>query len=174
MLPLKRIVCPIDFQSSSRTALRIANEMALYFSADLIVVHVVHPAQMVVAPVESMGVGRVTDGMTKRTDQDVVNAQKRMAEEVHDFVNPEVSVRLDVRVGEPASTIMEVATEVEADALILATSRHGRLHNMLFGSVANKIMHEATCPIISIHGAGEQVSDETAGVEGLQEQEIDS
>ena len=45
MLPLKRILCPTDFSADSRAAMRVANEMTLYFSAELILLHVV-PAPM--------------------------------------------------------------------------------------------------------------------------------
>jgi hypothetical protein len=49
MLPLKKIICPTDFSEPSFEALEAAVELARYFSAELIVVHVVQPVPVVAA-----------------------------------------------------------------------------------------------------------------------------
>ena len=41
MLPLRKILCPTDFSEPSYNALNAANELALHFSAALVLVHVV-------------------------------------------------------------------------------------------------------------------------------------
>ena len=43
MLPFKKILCPTDFTEPSYEALRVANELALHFSAELLLIHVVNP-----------------------------------------------------------------------------------------------------------------------------------
>lgn len=52
-----------------------------------------------------------------------------------------------VRVGAPAATIVEVATEIHADLVVLGThGRHG-LDKLLKGSVAEDVLHHAPCAV---------------------------
>jgi len=58
-----------------------------------------------------------------------------------------------VRTGPPAQTIRDVAETLDADLLVLGThGRHGMSH-LLFGSVAERIVHRAGCPVLTAHVA---------------------
>ncbi len=60
-------------------------------------------------------------------------------------------VTWSVRVGDVPEQIMSVAEEIEADVIAMAThGRHG-IGRMLFGSVTERIAHEATVPLLLIH-----------------------
>lgn len=60
-------------------------------------------------------------------------------------------VTWSVKVGEVAEQILTVAAEIEADVVAMAThGRHG-VGRMLFGSVTERIAHEATVPLLLIH-----------------------
>lgn len=53
-----------------------------------------------------------------------------------------------VRIGEPASEILALAAEADADFIIVGTHGHGGVKRWLVGSVAEKIVREAHCPVI--------------------------
>jgi hypothetical protein len=50
MLPFKKILCPVDFSESSTDPLKAANKLSVHFSSELIVVHVIPPMTIPVAP----------------------------------------------------------------------------------------------------------------------------
>jgi nucleotide-binding universal stress UspA family protein len=70
----------------------------------------------------------------------------------------------EVRVGSPASTIVEFATEWEADLVIMGS--HGRtgLARLLLGSVARNVLHHASCSVLIVHRHGEPVKGKRAEV----------
>jgi len=47
MLPLKKILCPTDFSDPSFEALNVAIELAVHFSSELILIHVVAPIPII-------------------------------------------------------------------------------------------------------------------------------
>jgi nucleotide-binding universal stress UspA family protein len=57
---------------------------------------------------------------------------------------------VDVLEGEPRSVILRQADKIGADLIVVAASGHGRLHEILLGSVANHISHAATCSVLIV------------------------
>lgn len=164
MLPLRNVLCPTDFSDPSYEALRSATELALHFDAHLVVVHIVPTVPVIASPVDGLGapamdVGRYVREMT-------VQSEKMLAETVHDRVPAEVPVRLVVTYGDPADEILAAADRENADAIVIAT--HGRTgwRRFLFGSVAEKVMRFAKCPVMTIRQPGEQAEPEVAAHSG--------
>ena len=54
MLPITKILWPTDFSEPSYEALKVADEMALHFSAELIITHVVTPIPVIPIPLDLM------------------------------------------------------------------------------------------------------------------------
>jgi nucleotide-binding universal stress UspA family protein len=52
--------------------------------------------------------------------------------------------------GDPAEEIIALATEWRADLIVLGRSGHGRLAGLLLGSVAQKILARAACPVLIV------------------------
>jgi nucleotide-binding universal stress UspA family protein len=153
MLPLKRILCPTDFSADSRAAMRVANEMALYFSAELTLVHVIPAPLPAVWPYEGFGINPVNVG---GDPEDTLKACRRMLEDdAREFVSADADVRLEVVEGEPAGEILDLAAGTKADIIVLATHGHNRLRKALFGSTAEKVVKDSPCPVITLHAGQE-------------------
>lgn len=60
----------------------------------------------------------------------------------------EVTAEPLVEVGEPGSTICEVAARVGADVVVLGSHGHGWLQRVLIGSVSNHVLQHAPCPVL--------------------------
>lgn len=70
-------------------------------------------------------------------------------------------VETRVEVGDPASVILDIATSIQVDAIIMST--HGRtgISRWLFGSVTQKVLSHSICPVLVIPGFEREKVDET-------------
>jgi nucleotide-binding universal stress UspA family protein len=59
-----------------------------------------------------------------------------------------LSYFVHVRIGEPAAEILALAAEADADFVIVGTHGHSGMKRWLMGSVAEKVVREANCPVI--------------------------
>lgn len=61
---------------------------------------------------------------------------------------PDTHLKLVSRSGDPASTIIEVADEENADMIIICTHGLGAMKRFLLGSVTDKVVHHAKVPVL--------------------------
>lgn len=146
MLPFKRILCPTDFSEPSSEALRVGSEMALHFGAEVLVVHIVPPLP---TPADMPhGVSNDIDVAQKKQELDAGEAIK---DAVATFSQLGLRAQGIVRVADPADGIVRVASEEKTDLIIIAT--HGRTgwRRLVFGSVAEKVVRNSRCPVLTVH-----------------------
>ena len=160
MLPLKRILCPTDISEDARSALRVANELALYFSAELTLVHVLQLTTESAWPEGGYFFGAAVAGSTP--EEHMLQAHKLLAEEANDCISREVKTKLEVLRGDVANEILDLANRIDAGMIVLATHGHSRFRNAILGSPAEKVVRLSPCPVITLH----------AGQEALQEPEM--
>ena len=138
MLPIHVILCPTDFSERSRSALHLACVLARDYGARLVVLHVA------VAPTVVYGEGLVPPD----TDLLLQEAQ----EELNRLEVPNADIRAERRLeqGDPAVETLRVALEIGANLIVMGT--HGRtgLGRLLLGSVAEQVMRQAACPVLTI------------------------
>lgn len=142
MLGIRRIPCPIDFSSASNKALETARDYAVHFSSELLFVHVVKHHTDPVPP----------SGMTlpiyyQRQMQQAEASVKKAADR---FIGNAVPVQIHVKSGDPAYEIASIGRKESADLIVIATHGESVLHKLLFGSVAEKVIRLAPCPLLVI------------------------
>ncbi len=143
---IARILVPTDFSATSDTALGYAITVAKQFGASLHLLHVVDDpfvggafgSEVYITSVPAMRVHLVDEAASKLAR--LLPLCKR------------VGARTEVRVGKPADVIREVAEEHGVDLIVMGT--HGRtgIAHLLLGSVAEKIVREAPCPVLTVRG----------------------
>jgi nucleotide-binding universal stress UspA family protein len=138
VLPIRRILHPTDFSDLSRPAFELACSLARDFAAELVVVHVAPP------PVAGVVEGITVELPTGWEDQ----ARARLAQVK--TTDPRVSVAHRLEQGDAAREIVRVATEVKADLIVLGTHGRGGLSRLLMGSVAEVVMRNAPCPVLTV------------------------
>ena len=153
MFPLKRILCPLDFSAGSRAALSAAGEMALYFSAELTVLHVYDTPIPTVWPYEGFGVNPIEAGLSR--EESLVLRKKELAAEAQEVLPEGLDLRLVIREGVPAEEIIEEAHKRKVDMIVMAPHSHGRLHDAIFGSTAVRVVKQAPCPVVTMHAGRE-------------------
>lgn len=148
MFPFKKILCPTDFSEPSHCGLRMANEMAVQFGSEIILVNVHKPIPHLPRP--RIEASETTFDVSIYEKQVIEDAEHSLAELGKEILGEGVKPRLIVRVGTPAEEILEVAKEEQVDAIIIAS--HGRtgLAKIVFGSVAQRVVRRATCPVLTM------------------------
>lgn len=134
----QRILCPIDFDDNSLSALSTAAEFAREHDGTVYVMHVV---PFVVQPAEMPIYVDLYKGQEEIANRKLNEiARKRLAG---------LKYELMTQVGDPASAILKAARKIRADVIVMAT--HGRrgFKHFLLGSTAEIVLRGAGCPVLT-------------------------
>lgn len=149
MLPLKKIVWPTDFSDPAYEGLKIATELAAQFSAEMLLVHVLTPL-----PTMHAGVAPPSVHMSSVL-QKVQEAAENSLEEIRrEKIPPDIQVRTFVINGSPAREIVKLAATEKADIIVIPTHGESGWQRFVFGSVAEKVVRLAECPVLTIRAPG--------------------
>lgn len=142
---MQRILSVTDFSAPARNAQRYAVNLAETFDAQLYVFHAVTEEVFVPAP----------DVAAVWLHAELDRSRKALAAEVEKIKTTRPVIQ-EVRQGNAAQEIIRYATEQNIDLIVLGT--HGRtgLSRFLLGSVAEKVVRLATCPVLTVHPTGHQ------------------
>jgi nucleotide-binding universal stress UspA family protein len=144
---IHNILCPVDFSDPSREALHFACDMARQFEADLVLLNVYQvpgyalPEGVVVATPEVLN--EMVTSIEKELD--------RWAEEARALGVQDVRTRTELGIAH--TEINRVAREAGFDLIVIGT--HGRtgLKHVLLGSVAERVVRTAPCPVLTVRSS---------------------
>jgi nucleotide-binding universal stress UspA family protein len=144
MTTIRRILYATDLSPASEPAWNEARRLGRLFGAEILLLHVVAPPP--VLPIE----GYVPPQMY----EDLVGSARRDAQERFDRLLGSVAgsglkTRIRLEEGPPAQRILDVATHEAADLLIVGTHARTGLERMVLGSVADRMVRQATCPVLT-------------------------
>jgi universal stress protein A len=146
MLPFKKILCPTDFSEPACKAIQAAGELAEQFSSELILLHVVGTVPVLESPTGLAGF----DVAAYR--QELADAaQTSLTQRVKQYVPASVTARTLVVHGDAAHEIGRVAEEASVDLIVLSTHGESGWRHRLFGSVLEKVLRIADCPVLAVH-----------------------
>jgi universal stress protein A len=144
MLPVKRILCPTDFSGPACSCVKIANELALHFQAELILINVVPVVPTL--PPDPNYVFKVPE-YERYLHAD---AEKHLAEVHADLIDKNVKVRTMVGHGSAADEIVATAEREHADLIVISTHGSTGLERLVFGSVAERVVRLAPVPVLTV------------------------
>jgi nucleotide-binding universal stress UspA family protein len=137
MLPVHTILLPTDFSDNAQAVFPMACALARDCGARVVVLYVVPPPLY-------------QEVMEARHHSEERYAAPREA--LHKMRAPDQNVRVEHRLeeGQPAKVILEVADDLQAGLIVMGT--HGRtgLGRLLLGSVAEQVLREARCPVMTL------------------------
>lgn len=143
---LNRILVPIDFSAHSEKAIRYATTLADKFDAKLTLLHVIEDPFITGAWQSQVFVPNIPELL-----QNLINtAQTHMAEQTKQLAAQGFVVESSVTTGRPSSAIVEQASEGKFDLIVMGT--HGRtgLSQAFLGSVAQRVVQRAPCPVLTV------------------------
>lgn len=133
---LKKILAPTDFSELSSRGVRYACQMAKDVGAELIVINVVH-----------------LDETNTIDKQEMERHRERLEKFVADKfadVGGNLKIRKVVDAGEAYGAILDCADNEHVDLIVLSSHGRSGLSRMLIGSVTDKLLRAASCPVLVV------------------------
>jgi universal stress protein A len=147
-MPIKQILVPVDFSEVSMQALDYAVDLSKGFDAAVTALFVVEPLYYAAPPT---AYGAATQVAMLLDDQRKLG-REQLAKLAAKMEKKGVSFRTLLQEGTPYERIAATAKRIKADLIVMAT--HGRtgLSHLLMGSVAEKVVRLAPCPVLTLQG----------------------
>jgi len=146
MIALKTVLVATDFSETSDVALRYGKALAQAFGASLHVLHVVQEPFAQPWAVEAYGFSLAT-----LQEEWVREAKARIEKTLTPEERTAYRAELVTVLGHPVVEILKYADERNADLVVIGTHGRGPLGHMVMGSVAERIVRKATCPVLTVH-----------------------
>jgi universal stress protein A len=148
-MDIRHILAPTDFSDYSKKAISDAFELARTFGATLSLLHVLEPSPYL-GEFTLPTMGEELLGDLER------QASAALAQVLPEAQQAKIEVTRAVAIGAPSQKIVETAEAEHVDLIVMAT--HGRtgLSHLLIGSVAERVVRTAPCPVLTIRPPAEQ------------------
>lgn len=145
----KRIICAVDFSDCSMHALNHAMSLAQEADAHLTVMHVVELPPDVPREVhENVLAGpRNLREYLALAEED---RRARLRDAIPESVRAYCTVDTILATGKPYREIVRVAEEQKADLLVIGIHGRGAVDRLLFGSTAQHLVRQASCPVLTL------------------------
>jgi nucleotide-binding universal stress UspA family protein len=142
---IRRILAPTDFSSPSLAAVDEAAGLARRFGAEVIVLHVHEPPY----------VGDPDPYVVSASFRLLFAERRRLAEKQMGMLEKRLSRRRAkchalIGEGRPADEIIAAARKQKADLIVMATRGHTGAKRLLLGSVAERVVRGAPCPVLTL------------------------
>ena len=147
-MQINHILVPIDFSSDSEVAIDMAISLAKKLGSRITLLHAIHEVYI--------GVGEMAAALPPSYIEDI---EAEVEREMQGYVNKVVEAGLNgdsvVVHGVPFQSILDAAEDQNIDLIVMGT--HGRtgLKHVLLGSVAEKVIRLARCPVLVSRSASE-------------------
>jgi nucleotide-binding universal stress UspA family protein len=159
-----RILVPTDFSPASEAALATAKALAAQFGASIDMIHVLQDPYATAA-YASDAYGYLPPGLRE-------SWQREALKHLDALMTPEAAAqfRVNTRVvfGSPANAIVEYARDNSMNLIVMGTHGRGGVAHLLLGSVAERVVRTAECPVLTVRGTAAAFATLSAGVEQAQ------
>ncbi|SRR5579883_602125 len=145
MIDLHRILVPTDFSKFSQHALTYAAAFAEKFGAELYLLHVVQNLALVIPEVIP-----VEPPLTPSVEQLTTAVQSAFDRVISENRLHDLAIHREVREGTPFYEIVQYAREAAIDLIVMGTHGHTGLAHVLLGSVTEKVVRKAPCPVLTV------------------------
>tara|TARA_R110002095_G_scaffold94477_2_gene82457 strand:+ start:3251 stop:3721 length:471 start_codon:yes stop_codon:yes gene_type:complete len=148
MIDINKILIPTDFSETAQAATQYAVELAKKFNAKLYLLHVIEDPIVYMPMFESYALP---------PKEDFENFAKTRLE---NWILDEDKVGLDVETswvhGNPFVDILKFGKREDVDLIVVGTHGRSFTAHLLLGSVAEKVVRKASCPVLTVRAKGHQ------------------
>ena len=142
-LPVKRVLCPIDFSGPSKAALDVALSIAQDGDAEITILHV-----------SDMPTDEPLTTRSIATPEFYVEYEAAARERLNALLSEAGATwcrpTTAIRHGKPYREILSAADESRADLIVMGVHGRNPLDLLLFGSTTNQVVRRATCPVLTV------------------------
>jgi nucleotide-binding universal stress UspA family protein len=143
---LTRIMVPVDFSAPSRKALHYAVALAAHFHAE---VHVLHVFEQIANPAD-VGFSPLIWTDLEEEQQKELDTKLKAEAEAAGATTLNVRCETHVKCGRAWQEITDHAEALGVELLVLSTHGYTGLKHVLLGSVAEKVVRHAPCPVLTV------------------------
>lgn len=148
MIEIKKILIPVDFSETSQAATLYALELAKKFNAQLHLLHVIEDPVVYMPMFESY---------TLPPKEDFENfADTRLNNWILDQDKGDLDIQTSWVHGNPFVDILKYAKREDVDLIVVGTHGRSFTAHLLLGSVAEKVVRKASCPVLTVRPEGHQ------------------
>ncbi len=140
------ILVAMDFSPPSDAALDYARALATRFDARLHLLHVVEDPMRAVYSAEVF-VPEVEGLRDSALERATASLRERLGASDAGAVHASVAALI----GTPAYSIVEYAAAHDIDLIVMGTHGRGGMSHLLMGSVAERVVRSAACPVLTVH-----------------------
>ena len=152
MITLERILFPTDFSECGRAAEKYAQALSLRFGAELHVLHVLADAAMMMLPAPGSAMSLPQNYLVEMKQ----DAERALGKILSDKGSGGLQIIRATRMGNACLEIVNYASEMNIDLIVVGTHGRGGLAHMFLGSVAEKVVRRSPCPVLTVRPAGHQ------------------
>jgi nucleotide-binding universal stress UspA family protein len=145
MKQVDKILFPIDFASNFETLVPWVETFAAKFDATVYILFVAQDLAHFASFYVPHG------NIEEFQQQALYSARKRMAAAVEEFFQKFPKLETRVELGSPAEKILAFVKKEKVDMIIMGAHGRAGLDRVIFGSVANKVIKSASCPVLAVH-----------------------
>ena len=143
-MQFRHILAPTDFSDYSQQAVVSAFELARTSGAKLTILHVVELRVEGYVPSAVNATWPIfLDDLERQATQD-------LAQLVPEAESSDVEVVRLVAVGSPHRKISDTAEAEQVDLIVMATAGRSGFSRLIMGSIAERVVRTATCPVLTI------------------------
>jgi nucleotide-binding universal stress UspA family protein len=142
MSKIRTLLCPVDFSEASAHAADQAVALARRYHARITALHVCTP---LFTPVPGL-----PPPAARIPEAEVDHARDEAAAAFAGAATSGVDVDVRVEVGQPSRVILDCSARLPADLIVMGTHGAGGFEHLLLGSVAEKVLRTAPCPVLTV------------------------
>jgi len=147
MTEIKRILVPTDFSEPADKALTYALDLAAKLGASVTLIHVFDDPFA-----NGVYTGEYMPIPAHIREEILADLRRKLADAVARRGHSEVN--LEVQFGSTARTIVDGAAERNIDLIVMGTHGRGGMAHLLLGSVAERVVRTASCPVLTVRSKG--------------------
>jgi nucleotide-binding universal stress UspA family protein len=156
-----KILLPIDFSPSSQAALDMAADLAQHFRAELYLVNVIPEFPTTTIP-DFIPEAAFLENARKHAETHLAKCKAALAARA-------VRSTFSVEVGNDiVGNIMEVVDREHIDMIVISTHGISGWHPLVFGSIAEKVVKLAQCPLLLLHSAKPESDVKTTSARSME------
>jgi nucleotide-binding universal stress UspA family protein len=148
VITLERLLVPTDFSETSEAALKYGKAFAEAFGATLHVIHVIEDPYGQPWAVESYGVS-----FAALQEEWIKEAGKRIETLLSEAERQALRAVTTTILGHPVMEILRYAGDQRIDLIVMGTHGRGPLGHVVMGSVAERVVRKAPCPVLTVRHA---------------------
>ncbi len=139
----KKILLPTDGSKGSENAAKHARIIAQDHSSEIYVLNVM----------EARPTSGITMDILKKEGEEALQKISQIFKEIEKEEGYDKPLKKEflMRVGYPSDEILDTALNMKVDLIVIGGSGKHRLERYIMGSVAEKVVRDAKCPVLTVH-----------------------